>query len=345
MRILIGSHSYAPAIGGIETVSRLLAGEWRRAGHEVRIVTRTSAAGGEDEAEVFRRPSRVQLVRLVADCEVFWQNNVSLHTAWPLLFARRPWIVTTQTWLRNTAGGADWLHRLKRWTLRRARNVYISGAVAEHVGFAGDVVLNPYDAAIFRRRPEIAREKELIFVGRLVSDKGADVLLRALGLLSAKARPRLTIVGGGPEDAALRSLAGELGVAEQVEFAGWLQGEALAERLNAHRVLVVPSRLPEPFGIVAVEGLACGCTAVGSRAGGLPQAIGPGGAMFTNGDAAGLAATLADELARPAGDGDAARESAVRAHLVQFEPVRVAARYLEIFAATRAATARCRLEK
>jgi glycosyltransferase involved in cell wall biosynthesis len=69
--------------------------------------------------------------------------------------------------------------------------------------------------------------------------------------------------------------------------------------LNAHRILVVPSRYDEPFGIVALEGIACGCLVIGSRGGGLKEAIGPCGLTFDNGDAAGLAGLLEAALADP----------------------------------------------
>lgn len=69
--------------------------------------------------------------------------------------------------------------------------------------------------------------------------------------------------------------------------------------LNQHRVLVVPSRYHEPFGIVALEGIACGCLVVGSSGGGLKKAIGPCGLTFPNGDAEALAAVLVTVLKDP----------------------------------------------
>jgi glycosyltransferase involved in cell wall biosynthesis len=64
--------------------------------------------------------------------------------------------------------------------------------------------------------------------------------------------------------------------------------------------MVVPSLLEEPFGLVSLEGIACGCVVVGSRAGGLPEAIGPAGPSFVKGDADGLAKVLRRLLTDPA---------------------------------------------
>ncbi len=330
MRILVSSHRYAPDVGGIETSSAQLVAQWRKLGHEVQIVTATA---GPDEPQVHRRPSRATLWRLVCWAEVYWHNNISLQTAWPLLFVRRPWVVTTQTWLHDTNGHVGWSARLKRTLLRRAQNIYISSSVAQHVGQPGEIVPNPYDDTVFRLRPEISRDRELVFLGRLVSDKGVDVLIRALHRLVPQLRPRLTLIGRGPEENSLRKLSQELGVADQVTFAGGLSGDPLAAMLNAHRVLVVPSVWNEPFGIVALEGMACGCTVVASRNGGLPEATGAGGITFTTGSVEGLAAALRRVL--ESGTPDEAHRERIRAHLNAHRAETVAARYLRIFESAR----------
>ncbi|MGI8435967.1 MAG: glycosyltransferase, partial [Chthoniobacterales bacterium] len=97
MKILISSHAFAPSIGGIETVSALLADEFVRLGHEVAVVTQTS---GESETSfpyrVFRKPSLGDLRRALRGSDVFWQNNMSLRTLWPALLQRVPIVITHQ---------------------------------------------------------------------------------------------------------------------------------------------------------------------------------------------------------------------------------------------------------
>lgn len=325
MRILIGSHRYAPDVGGTEAVTALLVHAWRRAGHHVDVIT---ASAGEPLPQVWRRPSPRTLCRLLRNCDVFLQSSISLRTAWPLLFFRRPWFVTTHIWIQRPDGRTGWREHAKRWALRGARNLYISRAMAEHIGLPGELVFNPYDAACFRRMDGVRRTGQLIFVGRLVSDKGVDVLFEALARMRGSSCPQLTVVGSGPEEAALRQLSGTLGLADKVRFAGVLQGDALARMLNTHRVLVVPSRMPESFGLVALEGMACGCRVVASAAGGLPEAVGPGGTVFPNGDAESLAAQIRAALA--AGDPDAAWEKAVTEHLARHRSETVAQRYVDI---------------
>jgi glycogen synthase len=94
-------------------------------------------------------------------------------------------------------------------------------------------------------------------------------------------------------------------------------------------VMVVPSIWPEPFGVVALEGLAAGCVVAASSEGGLPEAVGECGVLFPNGDAKALAAVLKELLT------DSALREKLRAesdrHLEQFTPETIAKRYLDVF--------------
>ena len=195
------------------------------------------------------------------------------------------------------------------------------------------IIHNPYDAQKFVSPvPESKRPGDLIFLGRLVSEKGVDVLLQALALLKSRGlSPRLTIVGSGPEQIALQQMGERLGLGSQLTFAGPKSGVELVSLLQEHKILVIPSRYDEPFGVVALEGIACGCTVVGSSGGGLPEAIGPCGVTFPNGDAEALGYLLEKLLRTP----DERQRLAVNApeHLKKFTPSAVATAYLALFSA------------
>jgi glycosyltransferase involved in cell wall biosynthesis len=324
MKILLGSHHFFPSTGGIETVSNLLAREFVERGHDVRIVTQTPG-NGDFSFAVIRRPGMFELIRQMRWCDVFLQNNISLRTFSPLLFIRRPLFIAHQTWITNPDGSTGWLHWLKRCIVRRATSFAISGAIAESLPVPSIRVGNPYDDEVFEDSSATMKKRELIFVGRLVSDKGASLLLEALKLMTTK--PRLTIVGDGPERAALEKQTADSELRAQVEFVGSLHGEQLADALREHEILVVPSLWREPFGIVALEGIACGCVAIGSAGGGLAEAIGPCGVTFPNGDARALADAITRLLDDPA-ERDRLRQNAP-GHLARFTPRAVAAVYLE----------------
>lgn len=326
MRILMSSHAYAPSIGGLETVSALLANEFIRCGHDIRIVTQTPDLTGKNQiCQTWRRPSPARLLELVRWCDVYFHNNISLPRAWPLLVLRRPWVVAHHVWIPGGLAG-----RLKRLALRRAVGISASRALAAHLTTPSTVVANPYDASLYRELSGIARSRDLVYVGRLVSDKGVNSLLAALVRLARDGlKPTLTIVGFGPEEAKLRAYAAAHGLDAQVHFEGPLRGESLVRALNAHRLIVIPSLWEEPFGLVALEGIACGCVAVGSDGGGLPEAIGRCGVLFRRGSDESLAESLAHVLRDP-GLRLACRQYAAD-HLAAHRPEPAAQRYLEIF--------------
>jgi glycosyltransferase involved in cell wall biosynthesis len=332
MKILLSTHAFAPSIGGIETCSLDLARAFIKMEHEVQVITQTPSRQADDDhgLTVLRRPDRTALFRVLRWCDVFFQNNISLQTAWPLVFIRRPWVVCTQTWLKNPDGSTGKEGRLKMLALRFSTNVYITKAVHRHVGYPGFVVPNPYDAGTFRMIPGIVRRQSLVFLGRLVTDKGCDLLIRSVAILrdAGLALP-LTIIGTGSEDAALKKQVADLHLEELVQFAGALRGEALARELNQHEVLVVPSRWAEPFGIVALEAIACGCLVLGSAGGGLPDAIGGCGITFKNGDADDLARAIREIVTKP--DLIDRCRQAVFGHLNKHRSETVARRYEKIF--------------
>ncbi|MEY2495551.1 MAG: hypothetical protein QOJ45_2043 [Verrucomicrobiota bacterium] len=330
VKILLGSHHFFPGTGGIETVSDLLAREFAALGHEVRVITQTEG-GGAFPFPVIRRPGVFELLRQVRWCDVFLQNNISLRTLWPLLFVRRPLYITHQTWITNPDGSVGWQHRLKRFVLRFAKSIAVSGAIAEQLPVPSVRVGNPYNDEVFTNIRSLARAKELIFVGRLVSDKGVDLLFEALASLDSK--PRLTIAGDGPDRARLEKQTRDLKLNAQVDFIGNQTSSELAKILNEHQILVVPSRWREPFGIVALEGIACGCVVVGSADGGLREAIGPCGLTFPNNDSRALASVLAELLSDPA-QSEALRHGAA-SHLAGFTRRQVASIYLDIMRSAR----------
>jgi glycosyltransferase involved in cell wall biosynthesis len=336
VKILVSSYLFSPSVGGIETVSALLAPEFVKAGHEVILVTRTAAEDGVPRPyEVVRRPAPGKLVELVRWCDVYFQNNISLILAWPLLFVRKPWVIAHHTWLREYGLHPNLKGQLKRLLLRFGTNATISRPVAADISVPSTIVGNPYSKKMFKLRPEIARDREVAYLGRLVPDKGVDMLIQSVAELRASGLdPRLTIIGSGSEEEALRRLVAKLHLEDRVEFTGTKGPEDIACLLNAHQVLAVPSRWAEPFGIVALEGIASGCIIAASDSGGLPEAMGPCGLLFPAGDQAALTATLRTLLTQPG-----LREKLhchFEEHLQKFDPATVAGKYLAIFERARA---------
>ena len=133
---------------------------------------------------------------------------------------------------------------------------------------------------------------EILYVGQIVRGKGVDLLLRALAELR---RPwRATLVGDGNHLDACRELAAELGISSRVRFTGWVDHDRLASFYASARFAVVPSRWPEPFGMVGPEAMARGRPVVGFAAGGIPDWLDDGvtGLLVPPGDVPGLTAAM-----------------------------------------------------
>jgi glycosyltransferase involved in cell wall biosynthesis len=333
VKILVYSPAFLPAIGGLELNVAHLAEGLASLGHDVVVITTTADTVTDAGTlyRVVRRPNPLAFLRWARWCDVFFQHNVSLRGLWPLAVVRRPWVVAHHSWYCRTDGRIAWQDRLKRRLLGlAAASIAVSKAVAEDLAIRSVVIENAYRSRLFRRLPDVIRDRQLLFAGRLVSDKGVDVLLEAMALLGEQGlRPHLTVAGDGPDRGPLARLAERLGLSLQVSFVGTKVGEDLVRLMNAHRVVVVPSRYNEPFGIVALEGIACGCVVVGSEGGGLKGAIGPGGFTFPNGDTEKLASTLARALDVTASE-PWPLTPAIAAHLDSHSSGEVLARYASI---------------
>lgn len=107
----------------------------------------------------------------------------------------------------------------------------------------------------------------------LIKRKGIDVLLKAFAMIAAKhPQARLWIVGSGPEEAALKQLASELKITDQVRFWGFVDNKQVAKYYAEAGVFVSPTR-NEPFGQTFLEAMAAGVPIVATKTGGIPDIV------------------------------------------------------------------------
>ncbi len=299
-RILITSAPFHPSLGGIETATHVLASSLSERGYDVTVVTPTPGDCGGYPYKVVRNPKPTAFLRLVRDSDLMWQSHVSLRLLWPLLFVRRPLIIMHHIWLRSDAATETSNGFLKRCACLFARNVFVSSILRDAAKLPGPVIPNSYDERTFRVLPDVPRDRDVVYLGRLKAFKGPDIVVDALArLAAANKRLSATMIGMGPQGDELKEQAASAGIAGQVEFPGPLQGDALVRALNRHRIMVVPSRWEEPFGLVALEGMACGCIVVVANSGGLPEVVGPCGPVVPKDDPAALAAELDHLVSHP----------------------------------------------
>ncbi len=133
------------------------------------------------------------------------------------------------------------------------------------------------------------------YFGRLALEKGVATLIRA----AARAGVRLRIAGTGPEEAALKTLAAEVG--GDIEFLGFVSGAPLWKQVREARAMVLPSEWYENASMSILESYACGKPVLGARIGGIPEMVSEGetGWLFQSGSVDELAERLTQMQRQP----------------------------------------------
>lgn len=271
-----------------------------------------------------RRPLRATLT-----AQEEWPPSVVVaHNApqlVPLVDRRHVPVLYAHNDLLRSYGAAE----VRRTVGRAAAVVCVSTFLGDRVrgqlgdGLAGRVavVRNGVDVETFhpRRQPRDDDELRLLFVGRVIPEKGAHVLVEALARLG---RPdvRATVVGSRGFDAAagpsgyeqsLRARAAALG--DRVTFLPFQERPRVAALMRDADVVVVPSVWAEPSGLTVLEGMASGAAVVASAVGGIPELAGDAATLVPPDDAGQLAEAiehLADDRAALGRSRAGAREHA-----------------------------------
>jgi glycosyltransferase involved in cell wall biosynthesis len=172
--------------------------------------------------------------------------------------------------------------------------------------------------------------QRLLFVGRLIDQKGPEHLVHALAAMKTPAAS-LDIVGDGPNRESLKQLAQQLGVASRIRWHGQLSQSELPPFYQRAAAVVIPS-IDEGLGLVAVEALLCETPVVAFDSGGLRDVIQheKTGLLVKPGDRLALAAALDDLLAREGRGSQLGRAGRLYA-LSAFAPESAARRYAGIY--------------
>jgi glycogen synthase len=270
------------------------------------------------------------------DASVVHVQCVGINGWYALRAARRlalPLVVTLQGELTMDASRVyEWsrvLPGLLRELLRDADAVTACSAatLAEaqewsgiDLGGRGSVVYNGVSLDDFDVHPAGSPTgRPYVFaIGRLVPQKGFDVLVRAFASAVRDGFPYdLVLAGDGSERASLQALVSDLGVRKRVAFLGATSREDVPALFTGSEFFVLPS-LHEPMGIVNLEAMAARRAVVATRVGGVPELVGDGenGLLVPPGDAAQLSAALVTlagdrDLARRLGEAGRARAERV----------------------------------
>ncbi len=192
------------------------------------------------------------------------------------------------------------LARRTRELARRAPLVACSAFVRRtliEAGVAAERVraLNPVPPEDTTPLVPPTREPLIGFVGQIVRGKGLDLLIEAVARVPGA---RLVVAGAGNGLDAERRRIARLGLSGRVEILGALPPSDVGAVYDRVRVIAVPSRWPEPFGMIGVEAMRRGRVVVGARHGGIPEWLEDGvtGVAFRPGDVGDLASALSRAL-------------------------------------------------
>lgn len=267
-----------------------------------------------------------------------------------LLFARargaadRPALVRTHHGAQEPVRGLRWVKSVVARALvydvtrrQTAALIAVSHDLATQLGSAigGARVYTIHNGApIGAAQPAVARDPHpprIGFFGRLVPVKAVDRLLRSLPLIhQAVPAAEVWIAGTGPEEAALRALVGELGIAEHVRFLGFTED---VPAVLAQVDLVALTSRHEGLPMIALEAAVAGKPMIGPRRGGLPEVIQDGatGVLLSDTTPDAIAAAcvpLLRDPTRAAALGAAARDHVAR----RFSPDGMAAATAAVYA-------------
>ena len=269
----------------MERFAEALASRLTDQGNAVCLVTRTEAEGSEPDRpyRVVRRPSAERVIALARSADVVHVNGLSLRSVGLGVASRRPTVVTHQghqavcpTGLcmprrgdctagptlgpcagcpeRGLRSALDvWVHSVG--CLADAANVAVSDYLRSRLGLRrSQTVYSPVSDAAFAAATDAAGEDGLVvFAGRLVAEKGLDLLLRAIALVPDA---HLEVVGDGPMLSTYRDLVEELSLSLRVSFLGSQTFDGVAAAYARASVVCVPTTCEEAFGFAAAEAMA-----------------------------------------------------------------------------------------
>jgi glycogen(starch) synthase len=370
MNILIYTADFAPSIGGVQTITAILAQGLADAkspsngrpahGNEVTVVTRTPAGTMDDSSLAFRVvrfPSILQLFRLIRRADVI---HISGPAILPMAFGHllgKPVVVEHDGYQAICPQG-NYLHqpggslcpghfqnrnyfecyRCQSVEMSRAKSVLNLALMFPRRWFLKRIAMNVGASDHTGRRIDLPRTQtiyhgiedplassparsgaispvQFAYLGRLIPEKGVDLLLRAAAISQKSGRDfRIRIIGDGPQRGALEKLAADLSLDGRVEFLGYRTGQQLIDTLESTSVSVIPSRWDEACPLTAIEQMMRGLLIIATELGGTGEVVGDAGLKFPTNDAEALAERISWVIDNPGqirALGDAARHRAL----------------------------------
>lgn len=299
-RIVILSYDYPPNNGGIARLCGGIVNELKRRSIPYIVVTNV-----KDERDTNKNIVRICGRRGIVEWKILkyliWHttsNDIVICDTW------HPAGILSIIGSRNTyilAHGAELLPGIgfyrkyirpiyRTWVLRHSNGIIANSHYTERLANSVATGLNtiaiplPMDSTIFRPTQDKNQKDRILrlcSISRLEKFKGHDFILTAISTLPAcyRHRVRLEIGGKGPYLEVLKKLSKELGLEEIVSFKGFIGEEGLCDFYSRNDLFILCTREEpkernvEGFGLVFTEAQSCGTAVIGTRTGGIPDAV------------------------------------------------------------------------
>ncbi|MCC5641223.1 glycosyltransferase family 4 protein [Nostoc sp. CHAB 5844] len=282
MNIVYVTPVFFPSKGGIETLVQELSSSWSRLGHNVLVVTYSKNEQNKDdlniekyEYSVKRVKTYLSVLRDFYNSDIVLVANMSLKNIFFFLIFRKKVVFQHNNAYEMDDGNVSIRDRLKRFFVKRFKGICVSQYVADQLNLSV-VIKNPVRIFINDSSYEYEgnRLNDLIFAGRFVSQKGVRLFCEAMYILDFiyNTRPSVIMVGDGPDFNWCEQFLSDHSLLN-INLIRWVQSSKLSELMRSSKFIVVPSTYREPFGMVALEGLASGCVPIVSNLGGLLEAV------------------------------------------------------------------------
>jgi glycogen synthase len=302
VRILFWSDTFWPVIGGVEVLGGRLARALKASGHDLIIVARRDTDDLPDEdlyfdIPLYRFPLRtalqardlaqvIGLRRRLADLVhgfdpqlghiyhsgpgVYFYLQIPATRFLPALMTLHQTYVTQLLEPDSLRGR---LLRRARWVTACSDSVLrLTRRQLPEITPRSSVVLNSLSMPSAAPSALPYDPPRLLCVGRLISQKGFDLALRAWARLAAGIPgARLIIAGDGLARPDLERQAADLEL-DSVEFLGWVPPDDVPDLINTCTLVIMPSRI-EPLGLVAVQAAQMARPIVATRVDGLPEVV------------------------------------------------------------------------
>ncbi len=201
------------------------------------------------------------------------------------------------------SAATNWLGRLERKSLKRFDEVVSVSTIAQAFALRtfkvqSTVIPNAVDLKLWKPETIIPKNKEIVFLGRLVPRKGCIYFLHACRALNEKkllSGMKIIIAGDGPDRPKLEKYVKENNLAKHVKFVGYVSEEHKRRLLQEAYMAVFPSTGGESFGIVLIEAMAAGTLTLAGNNDGYKGVLGSiPDAMIRPADISRFAATMRD---------------------------------------------------